>query len=103
MIRLNLMLLLAVVISAFYLVHTQYDSRRLYAELDRSQAQERKLESEHEQLQVQKRAQATAGRVQQLATRQLQMRAVTPGITQYVTVFEPAAGATTTSTPTAER
>jgi cell division protein FtsL len=35
---------------------------------------------------VQKRAQATPARVQQLATRQLQMRPVTPGITQYVSV-----------------
>ncbi|MGE0096726.1 MAG: cell division protein FtsL [Hydrogenophaga sp.] len=89
MIRLNLVLLVAVIASAFYLVHTQYESRRLYAALDRSQAQSRKLESEHEQLQVHKRAQATPARVQQLAARQLQMRPVTPGITQYVTVFEP--------------
>ena len=86
MIRLNLVLLLAVLASAFYLVHTQYESRRLYAALDRAQAEARKLEAEHEQLQVQKRAQATPARVQQLATRQLQMRPVTPGITQYVSV-----------------
>ena len=85
--------------SAFYLVHTQYESRRLYTALDRSQAQARKLESEHEQLQVQKRAQATPSRVQLLAARQLQMRPVTPGITQYVTVFEPQPSAT----PTPER
>ena len=44
--------------------------------------------AEHEQLQVERRAQATPARVQQLATRQLDMRAVTPGITQYVTVNE---------------
>jgi len=99
MIRLNLVLLLAVLASAFYLVHTQYESRRLYAALDRAQAEARKLEAEHEQLQVQKRAQATPARVQQLATRQLQMRPVTPGITQYVSatpstapVTAPAAG-----------
>jgi cell division protein FtsL len=93
MIRLNLMLLAAVMVSAFYLVHTQYESRRLYAALDKAQAQSRKLDAEHEQLQVQKRAQATPARVQQLATRQLQMRPVTPGVTQYVTVFEPSAPA----------
>ena len=29
MTRLNLMLLLAVLLSAFYLVHTQYESRRI--------------------------------------------------------------------------
>ena len=99
MIRLNLVLLVALILSAFYLVHTQYDSRRLYTALDRSQAQTRKLESEHEQLQVQKRAQATPARVQLLAARQLQMRPVTPGITQYVTVFDPSQPAVTNPTP----
>ena len=84
MIRLNLVLLLAVLASAFYLVHTQYESRRLYTALDRAQTEARKLEAEHEQLQVQKRAQATPARVQQLAARQLQMRPVTPALTEYV-------------------
>ena len=86
MIRLNLMLLVAVMFSAFYLVHTQYESRRLYAALDKGHANARKLDAEHEQLVVQKRGQAASARVQQLATRQLQMRPVTPGITQYVTL-----------------
>ena len=86
MIRLNLMLLVGVLVSAFYLVHTQYESRRLYAALDKGQAQARKLDAEHEQLVVQKRGQAASARVQKLATRQLQMRPVTPGITQYVTL-----------------
>jgi cell division protein FtsL len=94
MIRLNLVLLLAVLASSFYLVHTQYDSRRLYTALDRARAQGVRLEAEHEQLQVQKRAEATPARVQQLATRQLQMRPVTPGITQYVTVYESPSGGT---------
>ncbi len=84
MIRLNLVLLVAVLASAFYLVHTQYESRRLYTALDRGQAQGRKLDAEHEQLVVQKRAQAASARVQQLATRQLRMSPVTPGITEYV-------------------
>jgi len=91
MIRLNLVLLAAVLISAFYLVHTQYESRRLYTALDRAQSQARQLNVEYEQLVVQRRAQATSARVQQLATRQLQMRPVTPGITQYVVVPEPLA------------
>jgi cell division protein FtsL len=88
MIRLNLVLLLAILVSAFFLVHTQYESRRLYTALDRAKAQALRLEAEHEQLQVQKRAEATPARVQQLATRQLQMRPVSPAITQYVTVYE---------------
>lgn len=97
MIRLNLVLLLAVLASAFYLVHTQYESRRLYAALDRAQAQGKRLDAEHEQLVVQRRAQAAPARVQQLATRQLQMRSVTPGITQYVT--EPATATPAGATP----
>lgn len=96
MIRLNLMLLAAVLASAFYLVHTQYESRRLYTAIDKANAQARRLAAEHEQLQVQKRAQATSARVQQLATRQLQMRPVNPAITQYVTL---APGAATLAQP----
>ena len=89
MIRLNLMLLLAVLVSAFYLVHTQYESRRLYTAIDKANAQAHRLAADHEQLQVQKREQATPARVQQLAARQLKMRPVSPGITEYVTVNEP--------------
>ncbi len=91
MIRLNLMLLVAVLASAFYLVHTQYESRRLYTAIDKANALARKLASEHEQLQVQKREQAASARVQQLAARQLQMRPVNPGITQYVSLAQAAA------------
>jgi cell division protein FtsL len=65
----------------------------LYSEVDRAQAQSRRLAAEHEQLQVLKRAQATPARVQQLASQRLEMRAVTPGITQYVVGFEPQAPA----------
>ena len=43
MTRLNLVLMLAVVVSALYLVHTQYESRRLFVELDHAQAEARKL------------------------------------------------------------
>ncbi|MBI3103097.1 MAG: cell division protein FtsL [Burkholderiales bacterium] len=84
MIRLNLALLLAVIASALYLVHTQYASRQLYTELDRATAEARRLETEHQRLQVEKRAQATPLRVEQLARARLQMRTATPAITQYV-------------------
>ena len=84
MTRLNVVLLLAVLASAIYLVHTQYESRRLFTELDRAVAEARRLETEHQRLQVEKRAQATPGRVQQIATTQLQMRPANPAITEYV-------------------
>lgn len=85
MTRLNLVLLLAVLASALYLVRTQYESRRLYVELEKAITQNRKLEAENERLQVEKRAQATPLRVEKLAKDKLQMRSVTPAITQYVT------------------
>jgi cell division protein FtsL len=61
MLRLNLTLLVALVASALYLVQVQYESRRLYAEIERAENEARKLEIEHERLQVEKRAQAHAG------------------------------------------
>lgn len=84
MTRLNLVLLLAVLASAVYLVRTQYESRRLYVELEKALTKTRTLESENERLQVEKRAQATPLRVEKLAKEKLQMRTVTPAITQYV-------------------
>lgn len=89
MMRLNLVLLLGVVLSALYLVNVQYESRRLYSELDRAKAQAHRLETENERLQVEKRAQATSARVEGLARSRLQMRAATPAITTYVT-YSPA-------------
>jgi cell division protein FtsL len=84
MTRLNLVLLIAVMASALYLVQTQYESRRLFAEIDKAMSDARKIETEHERLQVEKRAQATSLRVEKLAKEQLQMRGATPAITQYV-------------------
>ena len=84
MTRLNLVLLLAVVASALYLVRVQYDSRRLYFQFEKAAAEARKLETENERLQAERRAQATPLRVERLAKEQLQMRPAGPGITQYV-------------------
>lgn len=89
MTRLNFVLLLAVLFSALYLVRTQYESRRLYVELEKSTAVSRQLESDRERLQVEKRAQATPLRVEKLSKERLQMRTATPAITQYVT-YKPA-------------
>lgn len=84
MMRLNLVLLLAVIASALYLVGVQYDSRRLFTELDKVRSEARRLETENERLQVEKRAQATPARVERLAKDKLLMRQATPGITTYV-------------------
>jgi cell division protein FtsL len=85
MIRLNLVLLLAVLASAVYLVSVQYDSRRLFTQLDYARNEAKRLETEYDRLQVEKRAQATPARVEKLAKEKLQMRQATPAITHYVT------------------
>lgn len=84
MARLNFVLLLAVLVSALYLVRTQYESRRLYVELEKATSQSRKIATETDQLQVEKRAQATPLKIEMLARDRLQMRTTTPAITQYV-------------------
>ena len=56
MMRLTILLLSAVLASAFYLVRLQYQSRVLFTAVDREQAAARRLETEREALDVQKRA-----------------------------------------------
>jgi cell division protein FtsL len=83
-IRLNLVLLAALLLSAMVTVQVQYESRRLIAEIEKAQSDARRLETDHERLQVAKRSQATPLRVEKLAKEQLRMRPASPAITQYV-------------------
>lgn len=85
MTRLSVMLLAAVMVSALYVVRVQYDSRRLFTDLDRANAEAHRLETERARLEVEKRAEATSLRVEKLARDKLAMRSITPAITEYVT------------------
>ena len=91
MTRVNLVLLLAVLASALYLVSVQYESRRLFAELDRAVSESRRIEAEREQLELEKRRQATTQRVEKLAKDKLGMRPASPAITDYVS-YQPYSG-----------
>ena len=84
MMRLSICLLAAVVASAMVLVHSQYETRRLFVEHEKAMKEAARLDMELERLTVERRAQATPLRVAQLARQQLQMRNPPPGITQYV-------------------
>ncbi|MBH1966324.1 MAG: cell division protein FtsL [Comamonadaceae bacterium] len=86
MTRLSVVLFAAVIFSALYLVRVQYDSRRLFTELDRANAEAHRLETERSRLEVEKRAEATSLRVEKLAKEKLAMRTVTPAITEYVSL-----------------
>jgi cell division protein FtsL len=91
--RLNLLIGLTVLASAAYLVTIQYESRRLFAEINKAEQESRRLEAEYERLQVEKRAQATPGRIEKIARDQLQMRSNNPAITHYVSAPLPVLGA----------
>ena len=84
MTRVNILLLLVVLASAFYLVRTQYESRRLTTDYDRARSEALKLDVEHDQLDAERRSQAAPLRVEKIAREQLNMRTITPAITQYL-------------------
>jgi cell division protein FtsL len=84
--RLSILLLMAVMGSALFLVHSQYETRRTFMALEAARKEAKRLEVDHDRLQIERRAQATPLRVEQLARQQLQMRPASPAITQYVTV-----------------
>ncbi len=84
MTRVNVLLLIALLISSLYLVRVSYESRRLFAELDRAQSEERTLDNDSERLKTELRTQATPLRVERTARDRLAMRTATPAVTQYV-------------------
>jgi cell division protein FtsL len=77
-----LLLLLAVLASGMVLVRSAYEARRLFTEVDRAQAEARRLESDSQRLQADRHAQATNLRVEQVARERLQMRVITPAVSQ---------------------
>jgi cell division protein FtsL len=95
MTRLNVLLLLALLISSVYLVKVAHESRRLFADLDKARTEERLLDSEFERLKAEKQSQATPLRVEKTARDKLAMRTATPAVTQYVTYARAASAAAT--------
>ena len=94
--KVNGLLLVALLLSSLYLVHVSYESRRLFATLDRAQVEERSLATDSERLQTELRTQATPLRVEQTARERLGMRTATPAVTQYV-AWPAAAGSAATA------
>lgn len=93
MTRLNLLLLLALVVSSIFLVRVSYDARRLFAQIDKAQREAHQLETNFDRLNAERQSQATPSRVEAVARSQLGMRTATPAVTQYVTFSRVAASA----------
>lgn len=92
MTRVNVLLLVALLLSSLYLVRASYESRRLFAALDKAQGEERALGNDAERLKTELRSQATPLRVERTARERLAMRSATPAVTQYVELPAPASG-----------
>lgn len=84
--RINALLTVALVLCALSLVNAQYQARRLFIELERAQASARQLEIEWAQLQLDQSTLAKHARIEANARRDLNMVAVTPDRTQYLTM-----------------
>lgn len=98
MMRVNFLLLVAVLATMLYIVKIQYESRQLFVAIEKATADVRKLELEHASLQVESRAQATPLIIEKLAKEKLQMRSATPAVTQYTNTTS----ATSPQTPVVE-
>ena len=84
MTRLNLLLTLVLIASSLFLVRSAYESRRLFAELDRSRSELRARDSHFKRLEAERQALATHLRVERIARDRLRMRAATAAVTHYV-------------------
>jgi cell division protein FtsL len=89
--KLNALLLVALLASALLLVKTAYEGRRLFAALDKARGDEQQLDVDYKRLDAERQAQATPLRVERVARDKLGMRTATPAVTQYV--VDPAASA----------
>lgn len=87
----QILLLAALVGSALVLVNSAYESRRLFAALDRARADAQVLGAEYKRLDAERQSQATHLRVERVARERLRMRAATPAVTEYVTDASPGA------------
>ncbi|WP_151448576.1 cell division protein FtsL [Lacisediminimonas profundi] len=79
-------LTLLLVLCALSLVTAQYQSRRLFIELERAQGLARQLDVEWSQLQLDQSTLGKSARIEANARRDLNMVPVTPGRTQYLTL-----------------
>jgi len=84
MVRLNVLLLAALVACALSLVTSRHQARKLFVELEREKAAARGYETEYGQLQLEQSTWAMPGRVEKIAREQLKMQSPGPGRVEVV-------------------
>lgn len=89
LVRLNVLLLLVLVLSALGLVTSRHQARKLVAEFEREQNIARQLQVEWGQLQLEQSTWATPARIEKIARQQLKMELPRTERTQVITVERP--------------
>ena len=84
MTKVNLVLLAALVLCALSLVTSRHQSRRLFVELERAQAEARAFETEFGQLQLEQSTWGMPARIEKVAREQLRMQLPTSPRTEIV-------------------
>ncbi|HEX9275211.1 MAG TPA: cell division protein FtsL [Casimicrobiaceae bacterium] len=84
MVKLNLLLLAALVFCALSLVTSRHQARKLFVELEREQKLARTYEVEFGQLQLEQSTWAMPARIENIAREQLKMQLPRPGRIQVV-------------------
>lgn len=82
--RLTFILLAALMACAMALVASQHKARKLYVELQKEQAVAKQLDVEWGQLQLEQGTWGTHGRIERIATRELNMRLPVAGRVEVV-------------------
>lgn len=80
----NLVLLLLLLASSFWLVRTSNEARSLFVALNKAEAQAKELSVEHDRLQAERRQAAAPLVVERLVRGRLKMANVRPDVTYYV-------------------
>jgi cell division protein FtsL len=103
--RINLVLGLILVMCSLSLINSQYKARRLFNDLERTQAKSKQYELEWTQLKLDQSTFGKHSRIESVASNDLGMVPVAPGRTQYLTAgalnTNSGSKATTTLTSTA--
>jgi len=84
MVRLNVLLLAALVACALSLVTSRHQARKLFVELERERAAARGYETEYGQLQLEQSTWGMPARVEKIAREQLKMQLPTAARTEIV-------------------
>lgn len=93
MTRLNIILFIALIISALGLVNAQHKARNLYFGLEKLNQAAKQYEQEYGLLQLEQSTWAMHSRIEEIATQELQMQVPDAKRVQVVTLDKPAASA----------